>query len=88
MRLAPSHAGASHRNVPWNHLPDEGLEVPEDSLQAAGHSPPAESGVTALDAPEREALRVGWGWAPVTAIMIVVAIFLAGAIGMVVELSL
>jgi Family of unknown function (DUF6480) len=88
MRPTTSVAGGSHRTVPWNHLPDEGLEVPEDSLQAAGHSPPAESGVTALDAPEREALRHGWGWGPIAAIMIVVAIFIAGAIGMAVELAL
>lgn len=72
----------------WSHLPDEGLEIPGDAAQLPGRTPPAESGVTALDAPEREALRVGWGWVPIALIMLVVAVFLAGAIGMAVEILL
>ncbi|CAG6390545.1 DUF6480 family protein [Streptomyces cocklensis] len=68
--------------VPLNpHLPDEGLAVPEDAQARAGQTPPAESGVSCLDAPEREALRRGWGPVPLTIIMIVVAVFLAGFIG-------
>lgn len=71
-----------------SHLPDEGLEVPGDAAQPPGRTPPAESGVSALDAPEREALSRGWAWAPVVMIMLVVAVFLAGAIGMAVEVLL
>jgi hypothetical protein len=69
-------------------VPDEGLEVPEDAIQTAGRMPPAESGVTALDAPERGPLSQGWSWVPIAVLMFMVAIFLAGVIGMVVELSL
>lgn len=63
------------------HLPDEGLSVPEDAEQRPGQTPAAESGVSCLDAPEREPLSHGWGPVPVTLIMIVVAVFLAGLIG-------
>lgn len=68
------------------HLPDEGLGVPEDAAQGDGHAPPAESGVSSLDAPEREALRHGWAWWPVALIAVVVALFVAGALGEAVEL--
>lgn len=68
------------------HLPDEGLGVPEDSVQSAGHTPPAESGVSSLDAPERTALSHGWGKGPVIWILLVVAVFVAGGVGMFVEL--
>ncbi|MBM9507799.1 DUF6480 family protein [Actinacidiphila acididurans] len=68
------------------HLPDEGLSVPEDSVQWAGHTSPADSGVSGLDAPEREPLSHGWGAAPIVVIMVFVAIFAAGALGMAIEL--
>ena len=76
------------RHAPAPHLPDEGLSVPEDAVQSAGHTSPAESGVSSLDAPEREALRHGWSWTPVVVILVVVAIFLIGAVGMAVEVLL
>lgn len=63
------------------HLPDEGLAVPGDTQAGPGQTPPAESGVSCLDAPERKALRRGWGPVPVVLIMIIVAVFLAGLIG-------
>lgn len=68
------------------HLPDEGLSVPEDALQQPGQTPPAESGVSCLDAPERESLRRGWGTMPIVLIMIVVALFVAGTLGRAIEL--
>lgn len=74
-----------HRNP---HLADEGLSVPEDAVQEPGQTPPAESGVSDLDGPEREPLSRGWGAAPVTIIMIVVAVFVAGLLGRAVELML
>jgi hypothetical protein len=64
------------------HLSDEGLSVPEDALQRPGQTPPAESGVSSLDAPEREALSRGWGPAPITVIMIVAALIFAGLLGL------
>jgi hypothetical protein len=70
------------------HLPDEGLGVPEDSVQQAGHTSPAESGVSGLDAPERKALSRGWAATPLIIIGIFVAIFAAGALGMAIELML
>lgn len=70
------------------HLPDEGLGVPEDAVQAAGHTSPAESGVSSLDGPERGPLSHGWATAPIVAIMLVVAVFAAGALGMAIELML
>jgi Family of unknown function (DUF6480) len=68
------------------HLPDEGLSVPEDAVQLAGHTPPAESGISSLDGPERVALSQGWAAAPVVIIMIFVALFAAGALGQAIEL--
>ncbi|MFC4031582.1 DUF6480 family protein [Streptomyces polygonati] len=76
----------SHPRPENPHLSDEGLSVPEDALQRPGQTPPAESGVSGLDAPERKALSRGWGPAPVTVIMIVVAVFLAGLLGRAIEL--
>jgi hypothetical protein len=71
------------------HLADEGLSVPEDALQRPGQTPPAESGVSGLDAPEREPLsHRGWGPAPITIIMIIVGLFAAGALGQAIELML
>jgi hypothetical protein len=85
----PSTKSTHHAPVTgWNHVPDEGLEVPGESFQMPGRTPPAESGVTALDAPERKALSRGWAWTPVILILLVVAVFLAGVIGMAVELLL
>ncbi|WP_159011598.1 DUF6480 family protein [Streptomyces sp. NRRL F-5123] len=68
------------------HLPDEGLSVPEDSVQVAGRTSPADSGVSSLDAPERVALSRGWGTGPVVWILLVVAVFAAGVLGMAIEL--
>ncbi|NUS10897.1 MAG: hypothetical protein HOY69_05745 [Streptomyces sp.] len=77
----------THAPQPVNpHLPDEGLSVPEDSVQLAGHTSPADSGVSSLDGPERAALRHGWGTGPVVAILLVVAVFAAGVLGMAIEL--
>ncbi|MFI0897479.1 DUF6480 family protein [Streptomyces sp. NPDC020983] len=77
----------THAPQPVNpHLPDEGLSVPEDSVQRDGHTAPAESGVSSLDAPERVALSRGWGRGPVIWILLVVAVFAAGVLGMAVEL--
>lgn len=70
------------------HLPDEGLSVPEDAVQAAGHTSPADSGISSLDGPERGPLSRGWGPGPIIAIMLVVGIFAAGALGMAIELML
>ncbi|SHM10382.1 DUF6480 family protein [Actinacidiphila paucisporea] len=79
----------THPAQPVNpHLPDEGLSVPEDAVQLAGHTSPAESGVSSLDAPERDPLSRGWATAPVIGIMLVVAVFAAGALGMAIELML
>jgi hypothetical protein len=68
------------------HVADEGLEVPEDALQRPGQTPPAESGVSGLDAPERKRLSQGWGPVPIAVILFFVAIFLAGVIAQVVAL--
>jgi hypothetical protein len=70
------------------HLPDEGLSVPEDAVQLAGHTSPAESAVSSLDGPERGPLSHGWGAAPIIWIMLVVGVFAAGALGMAIELML
>ncbi|WP_329140269.1 DUF6480 family protein [Streptomyces sp. NBC_01476] len=70
------------------HLTDEGLSVPEDALQRPGQTPPAESGVSGLDGPEREPLSQGWAAAPIIVIMIVVALVVAGLLGMAIELAL
>jgi len=78
-------AATRHSATESAHLPDEGLEVPEDSVQLAGHTPPAESGVSSLDGPEREPLSRGWAKAPIVLIMIFVALFVAGAVGQAVE---
>ncbi|MFG1811880.1 DUF6480 family protein [Streptomyces sp. NPDC049040] len=73
---------------PNPHLPDEGLSVPEDVVPAASHTSPADSGVSSLDGPERGPLGRGWGAAPIIAIMLIVGIFAAGALGMAIELML
>jgi hypothetical protein len=83
----PARAGQHPARPPRNpHLPDEGLSVPEDAMPPAGHAPPAESGVSSLGVPEREALRHGWAGWPVALIAVVVALFAAGALGQAVEL--
>lgn len=77
----------THAPHPVNpHLPDEGLSVPEDAVQFAGRSAPAESGVSSLDAPERGPLSRGWSTWPVVGILLVVAVFVAGVLGMAIEL--
>jgi len=78
--MATSH---QHDNP---HLADEGLSVPEDAVQEPGQTPPAESGVSDLDGPERKPLSRGWGAAPLVLIMIVVALFVAGLLGWAIEL--
>jgi hypothetical protein len=51
-------------------------------------TPPAESSTTeGISQPERPELRKAWGPAPLVLILAVVAIFLAGMIGMIVELN-
>ncbi|MEV1081462.1 DUF6480 family protein [Streptomyces sp. NPDC050211] len=67
--------------------PVEGLAVPEDTSMAPGATPPAESGVSGLGAPEREALKKGWAVAPLILIWIVVALFVIGLVAMVVVLA-
>jgi hypothetical protein len=85
--MTVTHHEAHHAPHPVNpHLPDEGLSVPEDSVQFAGHCSPADSGVSSLDAPERGPLSRGWAAGPVVGILLVVAVFVAGALGMAVEL--
>lgn len=80
-------APRTRHTAPANpHVPDEGLGVPEDSVQLAGHTSPAESGVSSLDAPEREPLSHGWAATPLLIIGFFVAIFAAGALGMAIEL--
>jgi hypothetical protein len=82
MAMTPHLHAHPHPNPHLNpHVSDDGLSVPEDAIQRPGQTPPAESGVSALDGPEREPLSRGWGAAPITVIMIVVAIFLAGMLG-------
>ncbi|MEW2492724.1 DUF6480 family protein [Streptomyces nodosus] len=67
--------------------PVEGLALPEDTAMAPGATPPAESGVSALGAPEREALRRGWAVVPLTLIWIVVALIAIGLAAMAVALA-
>lgn len=86
--MAAVHAQTTHSPLANPHLPDEGLGVPEDSVQLAGRIPPAESGVSCLDAPERRALSHGWAAAPIVIIAVFVAIFAAGALGMAIELMI
>jgi Family of unknown function (DUF6480) len=77
----------THAPQPINpHLPDEGLSVPEDAVQLAGHSSPADSGISSLDGPERGPLSRGWSTGPVVMILLVVAVFAAGVLGMAIEL--
>ncbi|SEG53592.1 hypothetical protein SAMN05216223_10671 [Actinacidiphila yanglinensis] len=81
-----SRPNPSAKAPPNPHLADEGLSVPEDAIQRPGQMPPAESGVSDLDGPEREPLSRGWAAAPITLIMIVVALFVAGFLGWAIEL--
>ncbi|MFF9127329.1 DUF6480 family protein [Streptomyces sp. NPDC014889] len=67
--------------------PVEGLALPEDTAMAPGATPPAESGVSGLGAPEREALSKGWAAAPLTAIWIVVALIAIGLLAMAIVLA-
>jgi Family of unknown function (DUF6480) len=75
-----------HTGHEVSHLPDEGLGVPGDARQRAGQTPPAESGVSDLDAPEREPLSRGWGPAPLVLIMVFTALVVVGMVGQVVVL--
>ncbi|SDM68549.1 DUF6480 family protein [Actinacidiphila guanduensis] len=68
------------------HLADEGLSVPEDAVQRAGQTPPAESGVSDLGGPERGPLSRGWAAAPLTVILFFAALFAAGLLGYAIEL--
>ncbi|MFF0223821.1 DUF6480 family protein [Streptomyces sp. NPDC004629] len=67
--------------------PVEGIAVPEDTAMAPGATPPAESGVSGLAAPEREALSRGWSLAPLTVIWIVVLLVAIGLVAMAVVLA-
>lgn len=42
--------------------------------------------MSCLDAPERKSLSRGWGPVPLTLILVVVAVFLAGLLGRAIEL--
>jgi Family of unknown function (DUF6480) len=68
------------------HVPDEGLAVPGQAGQRAGETPPAESGVSDLGAPERKALSRGWGPLPLVVIMVFVALVVIGMVAQVVSL--
>ncbi|WP_335972311.1 MULTISPECIES: DUF6480 family protein [Streptomycetaceae] len=63
------------------HVADEGLSISGDARPRPGETPPAESGVSDLDGPEREALSRGWGALPISLIMAVVVLFVAGLLG-------
>ncbi|MEE4545134.1 DUF6480 family protein [Streptomyces sp. V4-01] len=76
----------THAEPGVRHVAEEGLSVPEDAVQGPGQTPPAESGVSDLDGPERQALRRGWGPVPITLIMCVVALVVAGMIAQLVAL--
>ncbi|WP_225839448.1 DUF6480 family protein [Streptomyces sp. NK08204] len=81
-RTAPESGGTA--DVPAT--PVEGLSVPGDATPAPGATPPAESGMSGLGAPEREALRRGWAVAPLMLIWIVVLLVVIGLVAMVVVL--
>jgi Family of unknown function (DUF6480) len=74
----------SEHDVP--HLPDEGLGLPGQTGQRAGETPPAESGVSDLDGPERKQLSRGWGPAPLVVIMVFVALVVVGMVAQVITL--
>lgn len=82
------HLMSLHPGTVNPHLPDEGLEIPGDAHQQPGQTPPAESGVSCLDVPERKALSRGWGKMPIIIIMIVVALFVVGMLGRAIELMM
>lgn len=90
-RLAPrtgaAPAGPAGGNDGSAAHPVEGIAVPEDTAMAPGATPPAESGVSGLAAPEREALRRGWSLAPLTVIGIVVLLVAIGLVAMAVVLA-
>ncbi|GGI93941.1 DUF6480 family protein [Streptomyces brasiliensis] len=67
--------------------PVEGMAVPEDHAMAPGVTPPAESGVSGLGAPEHEALRRGWAVAPLILIGIVVVLVVVGLLAMAIVLA-
>ncbi|MFJ4516813.1 DUF6480 family protein [Streptomyces sp. NPDC088816] len=84
----PPRPGAESDPAAEEHgRPVEGLAVPEDTAMAPGATPPAESGVSGLGAPEREALSKGWAAAPLTVIWIVVALVAIGLLAMAVVLA-
>lgn len=68
--------------------PEEGLGLPEDAAPRAGATPPAESGLSALGAPERRQLKRGWGPVPVAATLAVAGLVAFGLIAMAVVLIL
>ncbi|MFF4760877.1 DUF6480 family protein [Streptomyces sp. NPDC001292] len=84
----PRRPGPENGGAPEDQgRPVEGLAVPEDTAMAPGATPPAESGVSGLGAPEREALSKGWAVAPLTVIWIVVALVAIGLLAMAVVLA-
>jgi len=81
------HRRHSQHQHERQHQPEEGLNLPQDrSGLPSGATPPAESSISDLGAPEREALRKGWAAMPLTIIFIVVALVVVGLIGMAVIL--
>lgn len=76
-------ATATHSNP---HVADEGLSISGDAQPRPGQTPPAESGISDLEGPEREALSRGWAALPITLIMVVVALFVAGLLGWAVQM--
>ncbi|MFH9982444.1 DUF6480 family protein [Streptomyces sp. NPDC017179] len=84
----PRRPGAENDPAAEEHgRPVEGLALPEDTAMAPGATPPAESGMSGLGAPEREALSKGWAAAPLTVIWIVVALIAIGLLAMAVVLA-
>ncbi|MFJ3233982.1 DUF6480 family protein [Streptomyces sp. NPDC086787] len=76
----------AHTVAPHEARPVEGLSVPEDRAMAAGAAPPAESGLSALGAPEREALSRGWTVMPLALIWAVVVLIAVGLLAMAIVL--
>lgn len=66
--------------------PENGLGLPEDAVTPSGATPPAESSVSGLTAPEKKQLRRGWGPVPLVLIFVVVAMVAVGLIAMAIAL--
>ena len=66
--------------------PESSLGMPEDAAAPSGATPPAESGVSGLAAPEKRQLRRGWGPVPLVLIFVIVALVAVGLIAMAIAL--